>query len=127
MAGKTRIPTVGGPAAWVAPFAALNVEGRQEPVREPAVKAPAEEVPAKRPQILLRRETAHRGGKIVLVVERLPTHLAPEQLAALLRRLKASLGCGGILRGRALEIQGGQAGKLAAQLQREGYEVKQGW
>ena len=70
---------------------------------------------------MLRREKARRGGKTVIVVGQLPTHLSPPELENLARRARKSLGCGGQLIGREIELQGDQADRIRAFLDKEGF------
>ncbi len=74
-------------------------------------------------KVVLRRETAHRGGKVVTVVDGFATHLPETILEGLAKRLRNACGCGGTLKGRVLEIQGEQVTKLRALLEQEGFEV----
>ena len=128
---KQRISTDAGPAAWTSPFAALDA-GTLPPGRaaeSPAPNAPATPARAKAPaeRLLLRRSTAHRGGKTVLVLEGFSDAWPAPRLENLLGDLKRSLGCGGTLAGRTLEIQGEQADRLQTLLEARGFAVKRGW
>jgi len=58
----------------------------------------------------------------VCVIHGLP--LSPDERKALLGRLKRKLGCGGAMRGEALEIQGDHREALLALLEAEGYRAK---
>jgi translation initiation factor 1 len=82
-------------------------------------------IPARRPmgRVVLRRETAHRGGKTVIVIHDFASCISTrsiEELAAKLRRL---CGCGGTTRQRMIEIQGNHAEKIRAILEKEGFRV----
>ncbi|MFM8683187.1 MAG: translation initiation factor, partial [Chthoniobacterales bacterium] len=77
--------------------------------------------------LLLRRSTAHRGGKTVLVLDGFSPAWNVAKLEGLLRELKASLGCGGQLNGRTLEIQGDQPDRLQPLLESRGFAIKRGW
>jgi translation initiation factor 1 len=63
-------------------------------------------------------ERAGRGGKIVTVVEKLD--LRPGELAAWLGELKRALGCGGVVEGGALVLQGDTRERVGAWLERRG-------
>jgi translation initiation factor 1 len=95
----------------------------------PDPPTPAQSAPKKEPteRLLLRRSTAHRGGKTVLVLEGFSPAWNPVKLEDLLRELKASLGCGGQLNGRTLEIQGDQPDRLQPLLESRGFAIKRGW
>ncbi|MEE9393305.1 MAG: stress response translation initiation inhibitor YciH [Planctomycetota bacterium] len=88
-------------------------------------RRPAEEAPANVSGdgvVRIRRETAHRGGKTVTVVLGLP--LAPKELKALAKKLKAACGTGGSTKDGVVEIQGDHREKIKATLERLGYVVK---
>jgi len=61
-------------------------------------------------RVVQRRETAHRGGKTVVVVDDFATHLP-------------ACGCGGTVKDRRIEIQGDQPAKVRALLEGEGFQV----
>lgn len=127
MAGKKgKIPVDGGRAAWVTPFAGLSGEGLAAEAAAPAPRpAPADK--AKVYRVLVRRETARRGGKTVMVVEGFPTHLSEDKLRSLLKTLQGGLGCGGTLNGRRMELQGEQWERLGRLLEGLGFSAKRGW
>lgn len=85
--------------------------------REARDRAPAER---REPETLkvgravVRYERAGRGGKEATVIEQLG--LSQADLAALLKSLKASLGCGGSLEGDSLMLQGDHRKRLPALL-----------
>ncbi len=133
---KQRIATEAAPAAFANPFATLDLPGRELPPqgRDPR---PAGPPPSHRPseplgptfqeRLLLRRSTAHRGGKTVLVLEGFSPAWTNPKLEALLHELKASLGCGGTVKDRALELQGDQPDRLIPLLESRGFTIKRGW
>jgi translation initiation factor 1 len=95
---------------------------------EGEVKAPPS--PAERPaplwkpgRVVLRRETAHRGGKAVTVVDDFATHLPASFIDDVARRLRQACGCGGTIKNRQIEIQGDQVTKVRAFLESEGFQV----
>jgi translation initiation factor 1 len=101
------------------PFAALEISGLPA-----APETPPEPIkPAKKGRLLLRKETAHRGGKAVVVVYEIPTHLHPVEIENLAKRLRKACGTGGTVRGREIEIQGDQPAKIRAALEAEGFQV----
>jgi translation initiation factor 1 len=63
-------------------------------------------------------ERAGRGGKIVTVVEKLD--LPPRELESWLGELKRALGCGGVLEGGALVLQGDTRERVGSWLERRG-------
>ncbi len=98
------------------PFEALSAEGLP----------PGPELPARPPKlgrVVLRREKAHRGGKTVIVVYDFAPQITGQRIEELATKLKKSCGCGGTVKGREIEIQGDQPGKIRALLEAEGFRV----
>src|SRR3954469_24300071 len=121
MKGKPRIelnPTQGG---LNAAFAGLSLPGLPEgPSPAPA---PAAAAPVKKGRVVLRRATAHRGGKAVLIVHDFAAQITADEIAALAKRLRAACGCGGTVREREIEVQGEHVPKVRTLLESEGYQV----
>lgn len=123
---KTRIATDAAPALQSNPFATLDLG----PLREaPNETRPARPSPEKEPKerLLLRRSTSHRGGKTVLILEGFSATWSATKLESLLHSLKKSLGCGGKVEGRTLELQGELADRLIPLLESRNFAVKRGW
>lgn len=127
---KPKISTQGGAAVgggFFSAFEKLEIGGLPEGPAENPPEEPcdADAPPAKRGhgRVVLRRETAHRGGKCVVVVEGFDAALDDAFLEALLKRLRAACGCGGTVKGRTLELQGEQATRARALLTAEGFRV----
>jgi translation initiation factor 1 len=74
-------------------------------------------------RVLLRRETAHRGGKAVVVVYDFATHLPLSQIEKVAKKLRAACSTGGTVKDRTIEIQGDQVAKVRATLEAEGFIV----
>src|SRR5215207_1480585 len=74
-------------------------------------------------RVVLRKETAHRGGKTVIVVDQFPTHVPLTELERLARELRKAVGTGGALKDRTIEIQGEHAPKIRTYLEAAGYDV----
>lgn len=74
-------------------------------------------------RVVLRRETAHRGGRTVIVVHDFATHLPLSVIETVAKKLRGACGCGGTIRERTIEIQGDQPGKIRALLEAEGFQV----
>jgi translation initiation factor 1 len=123
---KQRIATDAAPELRTKPFASLDLGPLREGTSAPTPAAPA---PEKEPteRLLLRRSTAHRGGKTVLVLEGFSPAWNAGKLEDLLRELKASLGCGGKVEARTLELQGELADRLQPLLESRGFAIKRGW
>jgi translation initiation factor 1 len=99
------------------PFSQLSSAGLPAGPELPAPKTVA------RGRVVLRREKAHRGGKTVIVVHDFATHITGKQIDAIATKLKKACGCGGTVKGRQIEIQGDQPGKIRALLETEGFQV----
>jgi len=123
---KQRISTDAVPELRTNPFAALDLGPLRDAPSEPPPSQPA---PRKETyeRLLLRRSTAHRGGKTVLVLEGFSPAWNAAKLENLLRELKASLGCGGKIEDRTLELQGELADRLIPLLESRGFAIKRGW
>jgi translation initiation factor 1 len=74
-------------------------------------------------RVVLRRERAHRGGKTVIVVDDFATHLPISVIEKTAKKIRLACGCGGTVKGRVIEIQGDQPGKIRAVLEGEGFTV----
>lgn len=106
MAGsKQRVATDGGSGlAAENPFSALSGEGLRtaEPAKlEPS--KPSKTSAKKRGRLIMRRLKAGKGGKVVTEVSGFE---GSANLDELLRDLKRTLGTGGTLKGRVIELQG---------------------
>jgi translation initiation factor 1 len=98
------------------PFAQLSAEGLPAGPELPVT------IP-KLGRVVLRREKAHRGGKTVIVVHDFAPQITPAKIEALATQLKKACGCGGTVKGREIEIQGDQPGKIRVLLEGEGFQV----
>ena len=112
-ASKKRIPVSAPQLGLNAAFAELQIEGLPE---GSALGMPTgvsgQAVSIKPGRVVLRRETAHRGGKTVLVVDGFGSQHSELAIEELAKRLRARCGCGGTLRGRGIELQGDFASKV---------------
>ena len=118
----------GPPAAPPGPFnpALAGLQARLGEV--PAAPATASVDPASPParpsgppppaRAVVRMERAGRGGRTVTVVEKLD--LRPSELAEWLGDLKRALGCGGVVEGTALVLQGDTRERVGAWLGKRG-------
>jgi translation initiation factor 1 len=104
-AGLARQLGVPGPPAQTAPAGTGPAPARPEPPPPPK-PGPARAV--------VRMERSGRGGKVVTVVEKLG--LPPRELERWLGDLKRSLGCGGVVEGEALVLQGDNRDRIGALL-----------
>lgn len=100
------------------PFAALEKLRDSLPVgNEPATKAatPVRKGPAR---AVVRMERKGRGGKEATVIEKL--ELAPAELETWCRELKQAMGCGGVVDGDSIVLQGDLRTRLPAVLTKRG-------
>jgi translation initiation factor 1 len=74
-------------------------------------------------RVLLRRETAHRGGKTVVIVYDFATHLPASIIEKVAKKLRTACSTGGTVKDRIIEIQGDQVAKIRATLEAEGFTV----
>jgi translation initiation factor 1 len=123
MPKKPRIPlSHDHPPELNNPFAGLQMDGLppgpepSSPVRPAARKAGLG-------RVVLRRETAHRGGKMVIVVHDFAPSIPMSAIEELARKLRNACGCGGTTRQRAIELQGNQVLRIRALLEEEGFKV----
>jgi translation initiation factor 1 len=101
------------------PFADLQVDGL--PMGADGAAAERDR-PVRRGmgRVVLRRETAHRGGKIVIVIYDFAPAITNQSIEDLARKLRQACGCGGAIKQRTIEIQGNHVERL---LQAEGFRV----
>lgn len=113
-------PAPAGPfnAAFAGLADRLGAPGRAgavAPAAPPPGAAPPRPGPAR---AVVRMERAGRGGKVVTVVEKLD--LPPRELERWLADLKRALGCGGVVEGGALVLQGDSRERAGALLEARG-------
>ena len=101
-----------------APFSSLSSAGLPEVPAHPAPPSAK-----KKFRVALRRERSQRGGKTVIVVSQLPTHFSVLEIEELASGARRELACGGAVRGREIEIQGDQAGRVRHYFEALGYEL----
>jgi len=123
---KKKIDTAPAPTGLNAAFANLDIRGLP-PAPEPAPEpAPAKDGPGaiwKLGRVVLRKETAQRGGKTVIVVHDFATHLPVSVIETIAKKLRQQCGCGGTVKGRTIELQGDQPARVRAVLEKEGFQV----
>ena len=104
-------------------FAQLDRGGLPEASASPRAAAPAPQQLWKMGRVVLRRSTAQRAGKTVIVVYDFATHLPLSVIEKVARKLRAGCGSGGTVRDRTIEVQGDQPAKVRALLEAEGFQV----
>ena len=124
MAKKPKLDLTPTGAGLANPFAALDSAGLPSGPATPVPPAKSElPKPSKFGRVVLRRETAHRGGKTVIVSYDFAPNISYDYIEKLAGKLKAACGCGGTARERTIEIQGDQPGRIRALLEAEGFRV----
>jgi translation initiation factor 1 len=120
---KTRF-VPGDPPQLNNPFVGLQSDGLPPGAAPstPSASAPAARKP-KAGRVVLRRETAHRAGKVVIVIDDFAPHISLAAIEELGRRLRHFCGCGGAIRQRSIELQGDQAARIRSFLEEEGFQV----
>jgi translation initiation factor 1 len=113
-----RIPVSVPQQPLQSPFLGLSSEGLPEGAASPSTSEAI-----RKPRIVLRREKSHRGGKTVIVVSQLPSHLSGPEIERLARESRKALGSGGSVQKREIEIQGDQPGRVRRYFESLGYEV----
>lgn len=118
---RKRIETNAAQPGMNTAFAGLEMSGLPAGPEPSAAAAP---LPVwKMGRVVLRRETAQRGGKTVIVIHDFATHLPGSVIEATAKKVRSACGCGGTVKGRTIEIQGDQPGKIRAVLEGEGFQV----
>ena len=112
-----RIDTSGRQEALQSPFAGLQMEGLPE---GPAEISTAVGKPGR---IVLRRETAQRGGKSVVVVTGFEAHHTASEIGELARAARQACGCGGTVRDREIELQGNLLTEVRRFFEARGFRV----
>ncbi|MBC7976816.1 MAG: translation initiation factor [Myxococcales bacterium] len=101
------------------PFAALEALRSSLPVGKPVSKPLTPEVvPKPPPRAVVRMERKGRGGKEVTVVDKLG--LRPAELEVWCKDLKQALGCGGVVDGELIVLQGDLRTRVPAVLTAKG-------
>ncbi len=115
MAGKEKIGPAGEPELNN-PFAQLRIDN---------LPMGGEPVPVQRlmGRVVLRRETAHRGGKTVIIIHDFASFITTRSIEELARKLRRVCGCGGTTHQRMIEIQGNHVEMIRAILEEEGFRV----
>ena len=103
-------------------FAKLNLDAKDLPPGPEPAQEPPQRV-WKMGRVVLRKETARRGGKTVIVVDDFATHLPVAVIEKIGKKVRQTCGCGGTVKGRTVEIQMDQPARIRAVLEGEGFEV----
>ncbi len=124
MARKDRIEVMAeNPFEFNNPFAGLQIDNLPLGDSEPPPAAEPPKAKSALGRVVLRRETAHRGGKIVIVIHDFAPFISTQSIENLARKLRSACGCGGTTRQRTIEIQGNQVDRIRSLLEQEGFRV----
>lgn len=105
------------------PFASLDSSSLPPGPPEPKIDDKSPQKLWKMGKVNLQRETAHRGGKTVIVIKDFATHLPQSVIETIGKRVKQACGCGGTVKDKRIEIQGDNVAKIRAVLEAEGFRV----
>jgi translation initiation factor 1 len=105
------------------PFADLQIDNLPLGEADPSPGDPPQPAQQALGRVVLRRETAHRGGKIVIVIHDFSPCISNQSIEDLGRKLRSACGCGGTTRQRTIEIQGNQVDRIRTLLEKEGFRV----
>jgi len=124
MKKKLKIPTDASQALTQNPFESLNLQGLPPgPSNLPA--PPPMKVASKkakdRGRLDLIRNTAHRGGKTVVVIQGFKG-INPAEISALAKKIQKSCGTGGTVKNGTIEIQGDMREEAARILKEAGFK-----
>jgi translation initiation factor 1 len=107
------------PFATLGALTGITPEPEAAPAMPDTAAGPRGPAPSLRvPRAVVRLERAGRSGKDVTVVEHLGLH--DEVLAQWLKDVKRALGCGGVIEGGAIVLQGDHRTRLPAWLSARG-------
>lgn len=122
---KPKIPVTGPSGGMGGAFANLELSGLPdfEPAEQASSCSGAVKEPVRPGRVVLSRLTAHRGGKTVLVVDGFGSQHTDAAIEALAKELRARCGCGGTVRGRMVELQGDQPGRVREFMEARGFQV----
>ena len=111
MSEKKWIPTDGGLDAWTSPFSGLKDVAPPPAEDEKRLAGQANAIssspPKNRGRVDVIRQTAHRGGKTVIVVTGF-VGISRDEKEQLASRMQKVCGCGGTVKEGRIEIQGEQ-------------------
>ena len=106
-----------------AAFAGLDIPDLPPGKPEPVVDDASPQSRWKMGRVVLQKETAHRGGKTVIVIKDFASHLPQSVIETVAKRVRSACGCGGTVKDKRIEIQGDQVAKIRAVLESEGFTV----
>ncbi|MFH1067924.1 MAG: translation initiation factor [bacterium] len=121
-----KVDTSGSQMGLQNPFAAFDSNVFPEallPLPAPTAVLPVQPKPSRKGRVVLRRETAHRGGKTVVVVSAFAPEIHQNEIEKLARELRKHCGCGGAVKEREIEIQGDQPIRVREFLTTAGFQV----
>jgi translation initiation factor 1 len=120
---KKKIPLTSEPTTLNAAFSGLSLPDLPAGPPEPVIDPASPQSRWKMGKVNLQRETAHRGGKTVIVIKDFASHLPLSVIETVAKRVRSACGCGGTVKDKRIEIQGDNAAKIRAVLEAEGFQV----
>ena len=125
MSKKHKIRTVSDDALGPNPFSALDRSGLLKGEMKPPVTLPEQKSVKEKSKgrVEVRREKAGRGGKTVTTLKDFPSHIPLNTLEAMTSELKKTCACGGVLKGRVVELQGDVCDRVSVELELRGYQA----
>ena len=106
-----------------AAFASLHLPDLLPGPAAPVIDPASPQSRWKMGRVVLQRDTAHRGGKTVIVIKDFASHLPLSVIETVAKRVRSACGCGGTVRDKRVEVQGDNVAKIRAVLEAEGFEV----
>ena len=123
MSKKNKVPLISEAPTLSAAFAGLNLPQLPPGPAEPVIDPASPQSRWKMGKVNLQRETAHRGGKTVIVIKDFASHLPLSVIETVAKRVRSACGCGGTVKDKRIEIQGDNVAKIRAVLEAEGFAV----
>lgn len=119
---KKKVDTSGNDSFGQNPFGALSSEGLADGLSAEQRSAHTPKPSKSKGRVEVRREKAGRGGKTVTTLKEFPTHIPLVELEKLTKQMKQSFACGGVLKGRVIELQGDVCDRALERLSAEGFK-----
>jgi len=119
---QTKMDTSGNQDLGQNPFGALSSDGLPKGMVSESREKSAPKPTKSKGRVEVRREKAGRGGKTVTTLKEFPTHIPLVELEKMAKQLKQSFACGGVLKGRVIELQGDVCDRAINALSERGYK-----
>lgn len=123
MSKKQKLPLTSAPPTLSEAFASLSMPELPPGPAEPVVDPSSPQSRWKMGKVNLQRETAHRGGKTVIVIKDFASHLPLSVIETIAKKVRSACGCGGTVKDKRVEIQGDNVARIRTVLEAEGFQV----